>query len=277
MAIVVGLLVAVSFGSGDFLGGLASRESNTVTVLAIAQVAAVTGAIVVAFVAGGPLTESVVLLGIGAGALNVTALGCLYQALAIGQIGEVAPVAAVVSSIIPVGWGLAIGERPPVLALMGGSLAIVAAGLITLEKDERNGIRVGRALVLAFAAGVGFGTAFILFASASHHSGFWPVLTARLAAVVGVGLVVIASRAPRSLPSRPRLLAVGAGLLDVLATVLLLVAVRLGLVATVAPVAALAPAFTVLGAWWYLRERASRLQVFGVGLALLGLVLIATS
>ncbi len=277
MAIVVGLLVAASFGSGDFLGGLASRESNTLTVLGIAQVAAVIGAIVVAFVAGGPLSESVVLLGIGAGALNVTALGCLYQGLAIGQIGEVAPVAAVVSAIIPVTWGLAAGERPPALALLGGSLAVVAAGLITLERDERNGIRVGRAHILALAAGVGFGTAFILFASASHHSGFWPVLTARLAAVVGIGLVVLASRAPRSLPPRPRLLAIGAGLLDVLATALLLVAVRLGLVATVAPVAALAPAFTVLGAWWYLREKASKVQVFGIALALMGLVLIATA
>ncbi len=277
MAIVVGLLVAASFGSGDFLGGLASREGNTLTVLAVAQVAAVTGAFVVAFAAGGPLTGSVVLLGIGAGVLNVTALGCLYQGLAIGQIGEVAPVAAVVSAIIPVGWGLATGERPPASALLGGSLAIVAAALITLERDERSGNRTGRAHLLALAAGVGFGTAFILFASASHHSGFWPVLTARLAAVVTVGFVVVAARAPRTLAGRPRWLAVGAGLLDVSATVLLLVAVRIGLVATVAPVAALAPAFTVLGAWWYLHERASRIQVCGVVLALIGLVLIATA
>jgi drug/metabolite transporter (DMT)-like permease len=98
-----------------------------------------------------------------------------------------------------------------------------------------------------------------------------------VAAVVGVGIVVVASRAPRSLPSRPRVRAIGAGLLDVLATTLLLVAVRLGLVAVVAPVAALAPAFTVLGAWWYLREKASWVQVGGLALAMTGLVLIATS
>ena len=277
MAIFVGILVAAAFGSGDFLGGLASRQANTITVLALAQLTALAGAIVVALVAGGPLAESVVLLGIGAGILNVIALGCLYQGLAIGQIGEVAPVAAVVSATIPVAWGLAVGERPPALALVGGAMAVVAAGLITLERDERHGIRMGRALMLAVSAGVGFGTSFILFADASHHSGFWPVLTARAAAVIGVGLVVTASRAPRSLPRRPRLLAVGAGLLDVLATTLLLVAVRLGLVAVVAPVAALAPAFTVFGAWWYLRERASRVQIGGLVLALAGLVLIAAS
>jgi drug/metabolite transporter (DMT)-like permease len=277
VAIIVGLLVAASFGSGDFLGGLASREANTITVLATAQLVALMGATIVALVAGGPLTGSVVLLGIGAGTLNVVALGCLYQGLAIGQIGEVAPVAAVVSAVIPVCWGLAIGERPPALALVGGALAVVAAALITLERDEQLGMRMGRAVLLALSAGVGFGTSFILFADASHHSGFWPVLTARVAAVVGVGIVVVASRAPRSLPTRPRVRAIGAGFLDVLATSLLLVAVRLGLVAVVAPVAALAPAFTVLGAWWYLREKASWVQVGGLALALTGLVLIATS
>ena len=94
MAILVGLLVAASFGSGDFLGGLAS--GGALTVLAFAQAAALVGAVAVALVAGGPITGSVVWLGAGAGLLNVLALGCLYQGLAVGQIGEVAPVAAVV-------------------------------------------------------------------------------------------------------------------------------------------------------------------------------------
>ncbi len=277
MAVLVGLLVAASFGSGDFLGGLASRQGSTLTVLAFAQATALVGAVVVALAAGGPLTASVAWLGAGAGALNVLALGCLYQGLAIGQIGEVAPVAAVVGAVIPVVWGLAVGERPPVTALVGGGLAVAAAGLISLERDERRGLREGRALLLALAAGVGFGTSFILFADASHHSGFWPVLSARLAAAVGVGVVVAVTRAPRSLPLRPRRQAIVAGGLDVLATTLLLVAVRLGLVAVVAPVAALAPAVTVLGAWWFLQERASRVQVVGFGLALTGLVLIATA
>jgi drug/metabolite transporter (DMT)-like permease len=184
----------------------------------------------------------------------------------------------VVGAVIPVVWGLAMGERPPALALAGGVIAVAAAAMISLERDERRGLREGRALTLALAAGGGFGTSFILFADASHRSGgFWPVLTGRAAAVIGVGLVFAISAAPRSLPVRPRWLAVGAGLLDVLATTLLLVAVRKGLVAVVAPVAALAPAFTVLGAWWFLRERASTVQKVGLALALIGLVLIATA
>ncbi len=275
MAILVGLLVAAAFGGGDFLGGLASREANTLTVLAAAQLTAVLGAAVFAVAAGHMPGPAVFGLGAAAGLLNVTALGCLYQALAIGQIGEVAPVAAVVGSVLPVAWGLAVGERPGVLPLVGVALAVAAGGMISLERDERHGWRFGHALLLAVAAGVGFGTSLILFADVSHHGGFWPVLSARVAALVAVSLVVVATATPRVLPPRPRWRALLAGLLEVTGTALLLVAIRHGLVAVVAPVASLAPAVTVLGAWWFLKERASRLQVAGLGLALTGLVLIA--
>jgi len=57
---------------------------------------------------------------------------------------------------------------------------------------------------------------------------------------------------------------------------LLLLAVRRGLVVVVAPVAALAPAFTVMWAWLIVHERVSAAQVAGLALALVGLVLVAS-
>ena len=72
-------------------------------------------------------------------------------------------------------------------------------------------------------------------------------------------------------------MAVGAGLLDVAATGLLLVAVREGLISLVAPVAALGPAFTVIWAWIVLREPIGRLQLVGLVTALAGLTMIAAS
>jgi drug/metabolite transporter (DMT)-like permease len=276
MSLVVGLIVAASFGSGDFLGGLASRHARTVAVLATAQLCALLGAVVVASVAGGDPTGKDLALGAIAGILNVAALGCLYQGLAIGQAGLVAPVAAVLGAVIPVGWGLATGERPPAEAVAGVVLAIVAGGLISLERDEpgdSSGSRV--ALLLAIAAGIGFGASFICYGNTSDGSEFWPVLAGRVGAVAGVMIVVVATRTSLAMARTPRWQAVVAGALDVLATTLLLVAIREGLFATVAPVAALAPAFTVGNAWWYLRERPSFVQTSGLVLALGGLVLIA--
>jgi drug/metabolite transporter (DMT)-like permease len=276
VAALIGIVVAACFGSGDFLGGLASRRARTLLVLGLAQVAALAGALVVALIGGGHLGPRVVALGAGAGLVNVVALGCLYRGLAIGPVGQVAPVAAVVGAVIPITWGLATGERPSVIVLVGVALAVVAGALVSTERSRRRGQVVGPALGLALAAGVGFGTSFILFSETPHDSGFWPVLCARAAAVVGVGVVFLALRPPRSMPAGPRRQALVAGVLDVAATTLLLVALRRGLTAVVAPVASLAPGFTVVHAWWYLHERASLVQILGLLLALTGLVLIAT-
>ena len=131
--------------------------------------------------------------------------------------------------------------------------------------------------MLALLAGVGFGFSFVCYGNTRDASEFWPVLSGRIGAVTAVVLVAVVLRISPALPRTPRLQAVAAGLLDVGATALLLVAVRNGLFATVAPVAALAPAFTVGHAWWHLRQRPSTIQIAGLVIALTGLVLIAVS
>src|SRR5688572_20360361 len=104
MSLVLGVLVAACFGTGDFLGGLASRRIATLVALGLAQVTALAGAVVVALAAGGEPTTQDYLLGALAGVLNVAALGCLYQGLAIGRVSVVAPLAAVLGAVIPVSW-----------------------------------------------------------------------------------------------------------------------------------------------------------------------------
>jgi drug/metabolite transporter (DMT)-like permease len=276
VSLLLGLLVAASFGSGDFLGGLASRRAATLAVLGVAQACALIGAVAVAVIAGGDAGSSDLVFGALAGALNVVALGCLYQGLAIGQIGVVAPVAAVIGAVIPVGWGLANGERPSTLAWVGVGLAIVAGALISRDRDETVAERAAPSLLLAVGAGVGFGLSFIFYASTSDDSGFWPVLAARVASVFIVGVVILVTRTQLEMQRTPASQAMSAGVLDVAASTLLLGALRNGLATTVAPVASLAPGFTVAHAHWYLHERASRVQVAGLVIALIGLALIAT-
>jgi drug/metabolite transporter (DMT)-like permease len=277
MSLVLGLLVAAFFGTGDFLGGLASRRMPTVTAVGVAQLSALVGAVVVAVVAGGDPAPHDLALGAAAGLANVVALSCLYQGLAIGQIGVVAPLTAVIASVIPVGWALVVGERPSPLALFGVVLAIAAGGLISLDPSESGSERSVPALVLAVAAGLAFGMSFIGYAATSHDSGLWPALTARTTSVVAVGVFAAVTRPRFDVQRVPAGQAAVAGIFDIVATTFLLVAVRAGLTSTVAPVAALAPAFTVGHARWYLHERTSRVQLLGVAVALVGLVLIATA
>jgi uncharacterized membrane protein len=80
---------------------------------------------------------------------------------------------------------------------------------------------------------------------------------------------------PVVMPRVSRLQSLAAGGLDLVASTALLVAVRAGLIATVAPVASLTPGFTVAHAWWYLHQRATRIQLVGLLIGLTGLVMIA--
>jgi drug/metabolite transporter (DMT)-like permease len=132
-------------------------------------------------------------------------------------------------------------------------------------------------VLLALVAGTLFGWSLVGYAETSHDSGAWPILAGRVAAVViAVGAALVVTRHVHV--GRPeRRMAVGAGLLDVAATGLLLVAVREGLISLVAPVAALGPAFTVIWAWFVLEEPIGRLQVVGLALALAGLTMIAAA
>jgi drug/metabolite transporter (DMT)-like permease len=280
MAVLLGVLVAMSFGSADFLGGRASRTAPTLTVLLVGQVVAVTGALVVALVVGADVEGSDLAYGAAAGVCNVIGLGLLYQGLASGRMSVVAPVTAVVAAIVPIAWGVIQDERPSALTWIGAALAVGAGALVAREPDAEGARgRTSGAVLLAVTAGLAFGASLLLYAETRDESGFYPVLAARAAAIVlvAIAVAVVAARGGLQWPTgHARRLALGAGVLDVTATALLLVAVREGLMVVVAPAAALAPAFTVMWAWIVLREHVTRHQVIGLGIALVGLVLIAS-
>ncbi|MCC7076915.1 MAG: DMT family transporter [Acidimicrobiia bacterium] len=280
MALLLGLFVAAGFGGADFLGGLASRRSEAGAVVLTAQTAGllVAAAWLALFASGAPPGPDIA-FGACAGIANVVGVAALYRGLGSGRMGVVAPVSAAVAATIPIVWGLLQGERPSLLGLCGAGIALVAVVLIArsaeVEDAHEHERRWVTELVLAVLAGAGFGLSFVLFAHTSEASGFWPVLAARVAAVpLTAAALGLGRRA--MLPERgDRSTAVAAGLVDASVTALLLVAVRQELVTLVAPVSALYPGFTVLLARVVLRERMMPLQVAGLGVALVGLTLIA--
>jgi drug/metabolite transporter (DMT)-like permease len=275
--LALGLLVAVAFGSGDFAGGRASTRASTTAVLAVAQLVSVLGGLVLVTVVGGHAQGRDLVYGALAGALNVVGLGLLYDALARHTAVVVAPVTALVASILPVAWGVAHGERPSSLVALGAGLAVVAGVLISREPGDA-AVGVAPGVAQAVAAGAALGSSLVLFAETSATSGQWPVLMARVASLLVVlpALLVLRVRGAVQAPRGPVLaLSATAGALDVTATALLVVAVRRALLVVVAPLAALAPGFTVLLAWLVTRHPVGRSQRLGLVVALTGLVLIA--
>lgn len=274
---MLGLLVAVAFGTADFLGGRASRQADTVAVLAVTQTTAAIGSVAVVLAVAGDVTTRGLANGAVAGVLNGVGLGLLYRGLATGRMGVVAPVTAVVAAVVPVAWGLVDGQRVSGLTMAGVVVAIVAGALIGREPGSEGRTDL-RSIAWAVLAGAGLGGSLVFFARTSSADGMWPVLAARwvAAAVVGLALGWTARRARVRLPTGATLVAsCVAGALDVTATTMLVVALRRGLAVEVAPVAALAPGFTVLLARLVLQERIGPVQVLGLAAALAGLVLVA--
>jgi drug/metabolite transporter (DMT)-like permease len=283
VAVVLGLLVAAAYGAADFFGGLSSKRSPVAAVVVLSQLIGLALVAVLVPIGGGRPTLHDLELGAAAGAFGGVGLVCLYRGLAIGRMSVVAPITAVGAAVVPVVWGLAArGERPSTASLVGVVVAVVAVGFISRSADEAVDGGVGpvasaaTTLALAVVAGIGFGAVFVLLAETSADAGFWPLLGARASSITLLGLGALGTgRTLRPGGGGAGWLIVWAGLLDMTANAVYLLASRRGLLALVAVLSSLYPAGTVVLARIVLRERLVRVQLAGLAMALAGIVLIA--
>jgi len=281
-AILLAAASALIWGTADYSGGRASRRVPALRVAVLSKVFSLPALALYLVLTPGLPTGAAALWGAAAGMIGLVALVIFYSTLSAGAMSVVAPVAAVTTAVLPFTVGLVAGDRPGTLALIGVSCAVLAIALVSLTRDASPERRVTPALVgRAMAAGAGFGLFFVLLDIANGSAGdpgLWPVAAAQVGALA-IGGVLLA-RAPRSgsAPLRGGLLLwlTAAGVLDMTANALYLVAARDGMLAVVAPVAALYPVSTVLLALALDRERVRPVQVAGLGLAVAALVLVAS-
>jgi drug/metabolite transporter (DMT)-like permease len=271
-AIALALGASALWGVGDFLGGVTSRRIATLTVLAVSQLAGLVGILIAAVVVGGNFLSSVgaiaaVLAGIG----GLVGLGALYRGMAVGAIGVVAPISAS-AAVIPVAVGLARGERPSPLQLLGVAAALVGVFFVAREPDATKRLAAG--VPLALLAAFGFGSYFLFIDRASSDDAFWAVVVAR-ATSSAFAIAAAASRDALHAPGRlvPTLVAIG--LFDVGANALLALALNEGFVSLVSVLSSLYPVVTIGLAIVVLRERPGPGQAAGGAAALAGAALIS--
>jgi uncharacterized membrane protein len=278
VAILLALASALIYGTADFFGGLASRRAAALVVTFVSQTVGLISLLIVLPIArGNGFDGADVAWGAAGGVSGAIALVCFYWALAAGAMTIVAPLTAVVSAIVPVVTGLALGERPSVWALIGVALALPAIALIAREHADRPQRLTRNVFVAALAAGLGFGLFFVALSRTSGQSGLWPLVGARVASVALLSLVLLAVHRPPRLAPRARPLTIAAGLLDTTANAVYLAAATRGLLSLVAVIAALYPASTVVLARVVLGERIERTQVGGFVLAAIAVGLVAAA
>jgi drug/metabolite transporter (DMT)-like permease len=278
LAIALGLGSSLFWGLADFGGGLQSRRFSVIAVLLVSQAVGLAG-IVLAVALSGEAAPSLDDLWPAAagGAGGVVALSAFYRALAIGTMSIVAPISAT-GSAVPVIVGLATGEDPGPIQLVG--IVAAATGVVLASREEDHGddarARASRASVaLALVAALGFGAFFVGMDRAADANILWALLAARIAGnAVLVGFVLV-TRPPLHVPPNalPTLAAIGA--LDLAANGLYAWGTTEGLLSVVAVLGSLYPVATVLLARGVLGERIRPIQGAGVAAALSGVVLIA--
>lgn len=279
MAVVLALAAALTYGAGDFLGGIATkRTGDSLAVVAMSSLVGVALLLLLVGLVPSDPTVADFAWGAAGGVAGGIGVTLFYRALATGVMSVVAPVTAVTGAVVPVAAGLLLGERPGVVALGGVALAIAAVALLSREApgaEEVVSEARGRAFALALGAGLGFGAFFVLLDRTGDDAGLWPLVASRsVTFVLAVLVALVTTRAV--VPRRgARLATIGTGLLDMSANALFLAANRSGLLALVAVLTSLYPASTIALAQVFLGERLARHQVVGLALAAVAVVLIA--
>jgi drug/metabolite transporter (DMT)-like permease len=277
MAVILGLLAALAFGSSDFVAGAGGRRGDAIAIAAIAQPFGLLAALVgVVILHNGPPTPAVLewgtISGVGSGLGTVA----LYWGLSTGAMNVVSPLAAVISAVLPALVGVALGERVSPLALLGIVLAVPALVMVSLTGGREHGPdRSAAPIVAGLVAGGGFALLFIALERAGTAASAWPLVPGQAVAIIIVTLFVAARCPHRSTWLASLRWGVVAGPLSGVANLLYLAATGHGQLAVVAVLTALYPAITVALAAALLHERMSRLQAIGLLIAAVSVTMIS--
>jgi len=264
MVVQFALPSAVTFGVADFTGGLASRCNPVVLVTALSQVAGAAVLVPALLLLPGAPSPAAAGFGALAGIAGALGLALYLRGLAVGPMGVVAPLSSLVGAGLPLSVGVLRGERPGGAALVAIGMALLAIGLATV--GHRRGSAALHAVLLGLGSGVGFGLFFVALDATPPGSGLWPLLAARAASIVLLGVLLLAGVA-RARPSRPGLITLS-GALDMTANILFLFATRAGSLSVSAVLVSLYPVVVVVLARVALHERLTAAQITSVGLAL---------
>jgi drug/metabolite transporter (DMT)-like permease len=271
--VLFGLCASLSWGTGDFSGGLASRRAHVFSVVLAAYLVGMVLLPILALAWSEPLPSwRDALWGATAGLAGTLGLTAFYRSLAVGRMGINAPITAVLAASLPVMFSAFSVGLPGPLQLAGFVLALLAVALVS-RPERASGRPEG--LGLALLAGLGFGGFLILISQVSAHALFWPLTAARITSLLFM-IVFMRIRGEEMLPKRSvfPLVAI-AGILDVVGNVCFVLAAHAGRLDVASILSSLYPAVTVLLAAIILRERVSRIQAGGIALALGAILLIS--
>lgn len=303
LTVILGLSGALVFGSGDFLGGMASKRMGAFLATGIAGIVGLFVLIGLTFVIPGHVSAGTFWWGLLSGVAGALAILLLYAALAIGPMSILSPLGALISAIFPVIWAIVVSHETLAwfgyLALGLGAIAIVLVAFT----PEKNAVKPRlRGIIFASVSGLLIGVFLIIMDQVPADSGLYPLVFNRFVNIgimfSAVGIMALLrwahrrgllgrdgqARADLAVGDAGRvdvkngiLFALGCGVLDSVGNALLLLGIQSGNLSVMSVLTAMYPAGTIILAAIVLREKITKLQLVGMVLALTAAGLLAVS
>jgi drug/metabolite transporter (DMT)-like permease len=270
-----GLLSALTWGAGDFTGGIVSRRAG---IYRAAFYGEFTGLIFLAgmlVVVREPLPAwPVWAWSACAGAIGSVGLLLLFKSMVEGQMSVAAPVSALMAAVLPVIASSLTEGLPGLTKYFGFALALVAIWLISQGEGHQKKLHLHLAdLRLPLLSGVCFGIYFILMHQGSRTATIWPMIFGRSAGSAVLFLFAAANHQLQwpdgHVASLVFLNAAG----DIAGNTFYILSGQIGRLDVAAVLGSLYPGTTVLLAGLLLHERLNRSQWLGVFTALAAIVL----
>lgn len=273
MASLLALLSAALWGSSDFEGGRISKRYPAISVLGATQlISLVFGGALVFIVGETQITAKIFFSGAAAGICGYIGLVCLYAGLSTGKMGVVSPISSL-STLIPMSFALIGGEGLSAGSATGCALAIIGA-FLTSGPEFSQGVSL-KPLLLATGAAFGFGTALSFMAIGAKEAPILTMVCMRIATAFVTAVIAINKKGFGGLGKKNMPSLIFVGVADFAANACLGLAVKEGPVAIAMVLGALFPVFTVLLAFFILKERLHKAQYLGGLLAVAGVALIS--
>lgn len=274
MGVIFASLAATLAGTGDFLGGLASRRANPWAVGTWNHVAGAVTVLAIAPFLDGKLGSELIVWGALAGIGGSIGVMGLYAGFTRSDVAVVSPIAAVGAATWPIVWGTLSGESPTGLVVVGIVAGVVAIWLVSggsrsVLADDRIGLRFG------LIAGLGFGAQLIFLSFTSDGSNIWAMFPARIAGGVLIASVGLWLGKDLRLPRNARSPGLAAGSFTAMGNGFFIIAAGLETLPVASVIAAMFPAATVLLARFFFHERLTARRLVGLALALVAVALVS--
>ena len=274
----VGVLMAlgssVTYGSADFLGGLASRRNSPYQVLALSEGMGAISMALLAVLLGEGFPDWISIFWCCLGNLiGVIGLAMLYQGLATGNAAVVSPVAGVIGAAVPVLLSFFTAGLPGVWPLFGFALAIPGIWFVSAvggpkSQSANSGLRQ------AVFSGIAFGFFYVVMGQVKSGGMFGALSIGRvLALVIMLGLLRL--RGEPFVRPWANYAALVTGVLDSLGNATYMLANQNLRMDIAVILTSIYPAVTVLLSAIFLKEKIRLIQWIGVAMCVAAIILIA--